>query len=168
MKIRAQALSDVGLLRPKNEDAFLVDDRLGLYMVCDGMGGHEGGEIASRICIEVARKSLLEGQAMLERLRESPSPEAQAAVCTLVEHSLRAACREIFQAGQELTERRGMGTTATLLVAAGTKAVIGHVGDSRVYLLRGGQAHQLTEDHTLIQSQLKQGILTRQEAAQSP
>jgi hypothetical protein len=61
-----------------------------------------------------------------------------------------------------------MGTTATLVVAAGTKAVIGHVGDSRVYLARGGQAHQLTEDHTLIQSQIKQGILTRDEASRSP
>jgi serine/threonine protein phosphatase PrpC/CRP-like cAMP-binding protein len=168
MRIRAQALSDVGRQRPKNEDAFLVDERLGAFMVCDGMGGHAGGEVASRTCVEVVRRTLLEGQPSLERLRQAPSSEAQSAVCTLVEQSLAAACREVFKAGQELTEQRGMGTTATLLVAAGTKAVIGHVGDSRVYLLRGGQAHQLTEDHTLIQSQIKQGILTRDEASRSP
>lgn len=168
MNMASSGLSDVGRKRQHNEDAFLSDDDLGLYVVCDGMGGHAAGEVASARAIEVIRESIAERRSILAALGSDPSAANRAAAVTLVETSIQQACAEIYRMAQADAARRGMGTTCVTLVIAGEKAVVGHVGDSRIYLLRNGELHQLTEDHTLIQAQLKQGVITPEEAAASP
>jgi serine/threonine protein phosphatase PrpC len=149
----AYGLTDVGRKRQHNEDAFAVDPELGLFVVADGMGGHAAGEVASQRAVEVVRQQLSTGRQALEDLTQASTSEARAAAAALVETA-------------DAT-KRGMGTTFVCLVLAGTKAIVGHVGDSRVYLLRGGQAHRLTEDHTLIAAQVKAGTLTREQAQAS-
>jgi PPM family protein phosphatase len=167
MKTQAQALTDVGRKRPHNEDAFLSDAALGLYVVCDGMGGHAAGEVASAMCVKVVRDGVMAGAAEIAKLGTDPSPRVRDAACRVMERAIQRASKEIYQLAQSDGTKRGMGTTAVALLTTGTKAVIGHVGDSRIYLARGGQVHRLTEDHTLIAAQVKAGLMTKEEAAVS-
>jgi len=168
MNLASFGLSDVGRKRQHNEDAFLADDSLGLYVVCDGMGGHAAGEVASARTIEVVREHVAANRAVLEALAADPSPGNRAAAVALVETAVQRACAAVHELAQADAEKRGMGTTCVVLVVAGEKAVIAHVGDSRVYLIRNSEQHQLTEDHTLVQAQLKQGVITPEQAATSP
>ena len=168
MNVASFGLSDVGRKRQHNEDAFLVDDALGLYIVCDGMGGHAAGEVASARTIEVVRDYVAANRSILDALAGEPTPRHRAAAVALVEAAVQKACSTVFDLAQIDADKRGMGTTCVVLLLAGAKAVIGHVGDSRIYLLRNGEQHQLTEDHTLIQAQLKQGVITPEQAETSP
>ena len=163
----AYGLTDVGRKRQHNEDAFAVDPDLGLFVVADGMGGHAAGEVASQRAVEVVRQQLSTDRQVLEDLAQASTSEARAAAAALVETAIQRACAEVYRLAAADPTKRGMGTTFVCLVLAGTKAIVGHVGDSRVYLLRGGQAHRLTEDHTLIAAQLKAGTLTREQAQAS-
>jgi serine/threonine protein phosphatase PrpC len=163
----AYGLTDVGRKRQHNEDAFAVDPELGLFVVADGMGGHAAGEVASQRAVEVVRQQLSTGRQALEDLTQASTSEARAAAAALVETAIQRACAEVYRLATADATKRGMGTTFVCLVLAGTKAIVGHVGDSRVYLLRGGQAHRLTEDHTLIAAQVKAGTLTREQAQAS-
>ncbi|MHB8418858.1 MAG: Stp1/IreP family PP2C-type Ser/Thr phosphatase [Myxococcales bacterium] len=167
MKTQARALTDVGRKRPHNEDAFLEDAALGLYVVCDGMGGHAAGEVAAAMCLEAVKQGVIAGRAEVEKLARDPSPKARDAACRVMERAIQRASKEIYQVAQSDGTKRGMGTTAVALLTAGAKAVIGHVGDSRIYLVRAGQVHRLTEDHTLIAAQIKAGLMTKEEAATS-
>lgn len=161
-------LTDVGRKRQHNEDALLIDQALGLYVVCDGMGGHAAGEVASAMAIEVIQEVLATGRDPLEALSQDPTPAHRAAAVALVEKAVQQACASIYEVAQADLTRRGMGTTCVVLVVAGEKGIIGHVGDSRVYLIRNGEQHQLTEDHTLVQAQIKQGVITPEQAEHSP
>ena len=163
----AYGLTDVGRKRQHNEDAFAVDPDLGLFIVADGMGGHAAGEVASQRAVEVVREQLAAGRQVLEDLGQANNAEARAAAAALVETAIQRACAEVYRLAASDSTKRGMGTTFVCLVMAGTKGIVGHVGDSRVYLVRGGQAHRLTEDHTLIAAQVKAGTLTREQAQAS-
>ncbi len=162
--VRSSARTDVGRKRKHNEDSFLVDEALGLYVVADGMGGHAAGEVASRQAIESIRAVLTEGKAVLDGFARTPTVEAREQIAQLMEKAFLKACADIYALGGSDTGKRGMGTTAVAVLIAGDKAVVAHVGDSRVYLYRNGRAHQLTEDHTFIQEQLKRGLITREQA----
>jgi serine/threonine protein phosphatase PrpC len=138
-----------GLKRSKNEDAVghLLTPWGGVFVVADGMGGHRTGEVASRLAVE----------AILEHLKQAePSPKA------LLEAFEQANAR-IYQEAQR-PENRGMGTTATCLLLDLPYALIAHVGDSRAYLLRGGELTLLTEDHSWVAERVRQGLLTAEEA----
>ena len=163
----AFGLTDVGKKRPQNEDALLVDPELGLYAVADGMGGHAAGEIASKRATEVLRQHILSNRSVLEALVDNPAQEAKQAVVSLVEEAIHRACSDIYRMASADPSKRGMGTTLVCLLVVGTKGVIGHVGDSRIYLLRAGKAHRLTEDHTLVAAQVKAGTLTKKQAVTS-
>ena len=163
----AYGLTDVGRKRQHNEDAFAVDAELGLFVVADGMGGLAAGEVASQRAVEVVREQLAAGRQVLEDLGQANNAEARAAAAALVETAIQRACAEVYRLAASDSTKRGMGTTFVCLVMAGTKGIVGHVGDSRVYLVRGGQAHRLTEDHTLIAAQVKAGTLTREQAQAS-
>jgi PPM family protein phosphatase len=160
----AYGLTDVGRKRQHNEDAFAVDAELGVFVVADGMGGHAAGEVASQRAVEVVREQLAAGRQVLEDLGQANNAGARAAAAALVETAIQRACAEVYRLASSDATKRGMGTTFVCLVMAGTKGIVGHVGDSRVYLVRGGQAHRLTEDHTLIAAQVKAGTLTREQA----
>ncbi len=167
MKFVSTGLTDVGRKRQHNEDAYFQDEALGLFVVCDGMGGHAAGEVAAAKTIEVIREQIQAHAEIVTALATDPTPRNRAAAVALVETAVQRACSEVWKMAQADAAKRGMGTTCVVLPVAGGKGVIGHVGDSRVYLLRNKQAHRLTEDHTLIQAQLKQGLITKDQAATS-
>ncbi|HLV60354.1 MAG TPA: Stp1/IreP family PP2C-type Ser/Thr phosphatase [Fredinandcohnia sp.] len=168
MNVASYALTDVGRRRTENEDAFIADEEVGLFAVCDGMGGHAAGEIASTLALEILRKEVRSNTRVLRALAADASGQHRAAAVELMERAVQRACREIYRMAEADPTKRGMGTTCAALLIAGGKGVIAHVGDSRIYLLRNGQLHQLTEDHTLVQTQLKQGVITPDEAETSP
>ncbi len=161
-------LTDVGRKRQHNEDAMLVDPALGLYVVADGMGGHAAGEVASARATEVVRQQIAQARDILNALAAEPSQGNRARAAALVETAIQRACADIYKIATSDSTKRGMGTTFVCLALAGTKGVIGHVGDSRIYLVRNGQAHRLTEDHTLVAAQLKAGTITKEQVANSP
>ena len=163
--LRSFARTDVGRKRKHNEDSFLNDDPSGLYIVADGMGGHAAGEVASAQAVKSIREALAEGKPVLEAFAKAPTVESREGVAQLMEKAILKACGDIHAIATSDLGKRGMGTTVVALLVAGKKAVVGHVGDSRIYLFRQGRAHQLTEDHTIIQEQLKRGLITREQVA---
>ncbi len=169
MSLTAEAygLTDVGRKRQHNEDAMLVDAALGLYVVADGMGGHAAGEVASARATEVVRQHVMTNRPVLKELAANPTQANRSSGAALVEVAVQRACADIYRMAAADAAKRGMGTTFVCLVIAGSKGVIGHVGDSRVYLIRNGQCHRLTEDHTLVAAQLKAGTINKEQAATS-
>jgi len=167
MNVDSYAHSDIGRKRRQNEDSFLVDPDLHLYVVADGMGGHAAGDVASARCVEIVREQLVGSKHVLEGFAQKPTPGGKETVEQLMSKALQAASRDIYRLAERETEHRGMGTTCVAFLVLGKKAVIGHVGDSRIYLRRNGRVHQLTEDHSLVQEQIKRGIITREQAEKS-
>lgn len=158
MEIAFWASTDVGHVREHNEDNFLVDKRLRLFVVCDGMGGHAAGEVASAMSVRVVREVISEKREIIERVNETPEdPELRREVLNHLEYAITEANRRVFESSREDESRRGMGTTCVVLLLTNKKAFIGHVGDSRVYLVRQQQVHQLTEDHSLYNEMVRLG-----------
>ena len=149
MRLVIGAATDVGRVRDGNEDAYLVDDAMGLVAVADGMGGHRAGEVASATALEALRAAINAGQPLRE--------------------SIEDANEAVFTKSLTDTSLRGMGTTLTAgtLVAGGT-LLVGHVGDSRAYLLHDGELRQVTVDHSLVEELIREGRLTADEAAIHP
>jgi len=168
LDVKAYGATDVGRKRKRNEDAYLLAPELGLYVVADGMGGHSAGEVASQRAVEVVRAAVAEQVAVLRAFAEDPAPARGAAAARVLEQAIEAACADIHRAAEADPRLRGMGTTFVGLLVAGERAVIAHVGDSRLYLHRGGATYVLTEDHTLIAEQMKAGQLTAEGAKNSP
>jgi PPM family protein phosphatase len=145
--------TDVGLRRTNNEDSFVVRPGLTFVSVADGMGGAASGEVASRIFSETAIE-------IFSRNKTRSEEE----MFNVVQTAFRAANDRIFETAQKNPEYRGMGCTAELLAFHNLRYVLGHVGDSRTYLFRQGQLRQMTKDHSLVQGQLDQGLITPDEA----
>ena len=141
--------TDVGRGRPENEDNFLVDPEHGLYAVADGMGGPRAGEVASAVALETLKEAYLGGR----RLDEA----------------VAAANAAVFSKGADDASLRGMGTTLTAIALQGeSTAVLGHVGDSRAYLMRAGSVTQVTDDHSLVEQLVREGRLTPEQAQNHP
>ncbi len=158
MELRFWAATDTGRVRDHNEDNFLVDKRLQLFVVCDGMGGHAAGEVASAICVRTVRDVIAEQAELLQRLRGNPDDEAdRKSLQDLMGRAVQMACARIFEMAQQDSSRRGMGTTCTALVLITDRGYIGHVGDSRVYRLRDNKVGQVTNDHSLLNEMIRQG-----------
>jgi len=147
--------TDVGLKRSNNEDAYILRPDLGFCAVADGMGGAAAGEVASRIFVETAQSVF-----------ESRPGEMSRADC--VQHSFTLANQRILDHVRDHPDHRGMGCTAELITFYDGEMVIGHVGDSRTYRLRNAELRQLTEDHSLVREQLKQGLISQEEARTHP
>lgn len=145
--------TDPGLRRSNNEDAFLIAPEVGLHLLADGMGGAAAGELASQIFAETARELLP---------RTPPATEEER--LQLIQQAFEQANGRILDHVATQPEHRGMGCTAELLILWNSRFVLGHVGDSRTYLYRKGQLKQLTRDHSLVQDQVDQGIITTEEA----
>jgi len=157
--LQAVGLTDVGQTRSHNEDFFLSDPGRDLYVVCDGMGGHAAGEVASKTTAETIRECLEANPAF-----PTATPEQ---IQQMLTHAIEEANRRVFALGQGDSKRRGMGTTCTCVVIRGRKGVMAHVGDSRLYLERGGQIHQLSDDHTFVAEAVRHGIITPEQALES-
>ncbi|MBK8169121.1 MAG: serine/threonine-protein phosphatase [Sandaracinaceae bacterium] len=162
-------VTDIGRRRVSNEDAYFVDDELGLYAVADGMGGHKAGEVASQEAIDTLHGMVKRGEDILHQIAAGNTSEELLRKATrLLESAVQAATYMVFSISQVDPNQQGMGTTLSALLVCGKIGITAQVGDSRVYLVREGVCSQLTEDHTLIAWQMKQGIITAEQAAHSP
>ncbi len=156
MKIGAS--SDVGLKRETNQDNYLIlDDKITLGIVADGMGGHNGGEIASKMAVEIISNKLLEGQFKNE-----------SEISKAIKESIESANTNIYLESVKNEKLKGMGTTVTLAYIIGDKLYIGHVGDSRAYIIRDNEMNQITWDHSYVNELIKSGSITREEAKNHP
>ena len=148
MGVRFSARTNVGLVRGRNEDNFLVDTKLQLFIVCDGMGGHNSGDVASATSVNVVRDTLLKHRADLESYRRGEGGLTQHEVLTLLEQAVKSANQRVYERGMANEEQRGMGTTLSALLVLGSHGFSAHVGDSRLYRCRAGHSVQLTQDHS--------------------
>jgi protein phosphatase len=172
IKLLSAGATDIGLSRANNEDAYCVMPEIGLFSVADGMGGAAAGEIASKYFIETAR-TVFGSTNGTHRDGGADGPDATispevADYESLVKKVFTEASRLIAEHAVQHPHDEGMGCTADLLVIHENDYVIGHVGDSRVYLLREGNLRQLTKDHSLVQLQVDSGTLTPEEARAHP
>jgi serine/threonine protein phosphatase PrpC len=141
--------SEVGLVRPGNEDCWLA--RPPIFAVADGLGGHDAGEVASRIAVDL----LDERASQMTDLRS-------------LDDAMQAANLAVIDAAREGKGRSGMGTTLTAIVVQGTHLLVSHVGDSRAYLLHQGRLEQVTQDHSMVADMVRQGTLTHEESRFHP
>ncbi|RKZ07676.1 Stp1/IreP family PP2C-type Ser/Thr phosphatase [bacterium] len=159
--IRAAGLSDVGRCRQANQDQFFVGQDFDVVAIADGMGGHAAGEVASDIAIAALAESM-------GRDGENRSNWSSTEAAERLRIAMNDGNRKICEAVVTRAEWRGMGTTMVALVVIDGRAVVGHVGDSRAYLLRDGRLRQLTSDHSWVNEQVKLGLLTDEEARRHP
>ena len=145
--------TDPGLHRSQNEDAVAYDEALGLCILCDGMGGHNAGEVASGMASTFLKSDMGESDALSAKVRD-PAAVQQALV-----QSITKTNSAIFNMSRSSSQYSGMGTTLVVGVFCAEVLVLGHIGDSRCYLMRGGKLAQLTKDHSIYQEQLDDGLL---------
>ena len=150
--MKAYALTHVGLVREQNEDTIRFDAEKGLYILADGMGGHQAGEVASALAADTLLREL-----------ENAAPSYRA-----LRAAISAANTAIYQQQQLHADQAGMGTTLTVLWEAREHVFLGHVGDSRAYLYLNGQLRQISEDHSMVGEMLRAGALTEEQARSHP
>src|SRR5579859_7263609 len=133
MKATGYGQTDSGLKRSTNEDAYVVDQELGLYIVCDGVSGNAAGDVASSTTVKVVQQYVKKRRELVDRYAREDTPPNREAVSNLVSDAINAACAEVYKMSLADEAKRGMSTTLVLLLKAGKKAVIANVGDSRIY-----------------------------------
>jgi len=161
MRITSAGITNVGMKRQNNEDNYLINDELSVYVVCDGMGGHAGGEYASQIAVTTVEEVL--SNIRDENLDVDTATDEQITQ-EKIKYAVRLAGKRIYERAQADPEYRGMGTTAVILLFRKGMAYLAHVGDSRGYLIRGGEITQRTEDHSWVNEQIKAGLITAETA----
>jgi len=159
LSVKVAGLTDQGRARSNNEDAIWVDQKLGLLIVADGMGGHQGGEVASGMAIQTIpsnfgqlAKAGTAGEIVDQRFSEATN---RLGFCMKMANQL------IFEAAKRYPKDHGMGTTCTAALIRDGQLSLAHVGDSRCYLIRNGQLEQLTQDHSLVMEQVRHGLLSK-------
>ncbi|MDO8528011.1 MAG: Stp1/IreP family PP2C-type Ser/Thr phosphatase [Deltaproteobacteria bacterium] len=164
MRIESFGMTDVGCRREKNEDNFLINDNLELYMVADGMGGHVAGELASKIAVKTVEEVITE-------LNEDPDATLQDEIeikpgdfKRWLQYSIVTASNRIFQKAVDDPALQGMGTTAVAMLFRKNRIYVANVGDSRGYRIRGKKIEQLTTDHSLVGEQIRAGMIKPKEA----
>lgn len=156
--------SDVGRIRTNNEDNFGYDRRYGIYVVCDGMGGAAAGEVASKLGVDTVLDYYRQaGKSGRFQPFGDQHPEASPRSAAL-SSAIQMANHVIFSASQRETSRAGMGATIVAVSIQDALVSIGHVGDSRIYLIRSGSIQQLTNDHSLVMEQVRRGLITLEDA----
>ena len=155
------ALSDVGLVRNNNEDSFYksTDFELPLFIVADGMGGHNAGETASKMAVDIIKQYFIENKNSLN---------SEKRLISIIKDSIKVANKNIYKFANEKEMYSGMGTTITLAYILKGKIYIGHVADSRAYIINNGNICQITEDHSLVQELVKNGSITMEEGKTHP
>jgi len=164
MRLRVGAATDVGQVRKLNEDAYTVIPRQGVFVVCDGMGGAAAGEVASQMTIETIQKHLTSND-------RAPAPVANPsgylARTERLAEAVRESNRAIYELAQEDRKKAGMGTTFVGVWVEDNIASVAHVGDSRAYLWHSDQIEPITEDHSLVEAQVKAGVIRRDQVEES-
>lgn len=170
-EITFAALSDTGRQRDHNEDSYLVDKQVGLFVVCDGMGGHAAGEVASALAIKTFHESI---KAEMGRLEEYASAKRGAdkitrkQVIAILEQAINDASNRVHEEAQKDPDKRGMGTTLVAVLILGKQAFVVWVGDSRIYLLRDSILEQLTEDHNVYNELMKRKKMSKEDIEKLP
>ncbi len=159
-------LTDVGLQRDHNEDAIASDDSIGFIVLADGMGGYRAGEVASEMAVLSITAELMEGLAN-QQSGKIDSALGKQAVAQLIFDAVKSANEVIYSVSQSQPQCAGMGTTLVVGVFTNKKLLVGHIGDSRMYRLRDQVLSQITEDHSLLQEQIKSGLITPEQAKYS-
>ena len=161
--IKAYAKSDIGKVREINQDDYYISesiDEVQLYMLADGMGGYNGGEIASQLAIQTAKSYIENNFKEINKDKES--------ILQLVGSSMEYANMVVYEKAKENKELEGMGTTLEICLIYNNRAFIGHVGDSRIYRIRKEFMRKLTQDHSYVQKLVKDGTITQEEATHHP
>jgi len=164
MRTVAAGLTDVGKKRPHNEDAYSLDDVLGLYIVADGLGRHAKGEIASNESVEEVRMWVRRHLPEIDECLAVRDGASLGRVRRLLESGVQSACYMLYGLALQDPEKKGMSTTMSVLLVRNGHAFVAQVGDSRVYRKHADEVLQVTEDHTLINYKLKHGLMTPEEA----
>src|SRR6185295_8488924 len=159
--IRFYAATDIGRMRDHNEDNYLVDKKLSLFVVADGMGGHAAGEVASALAVRIIHEEIKKEREVIEAAQAKSRVDRQ--ILGILELAVQKACARIHEEARADPGKRGMGTTLSALLIAGSHGFIAHVGDSRIYLMRDGKIQQVTEDHTVFNELIKRGKLSREQ-----
>ena len=170
MQVKASGITDVGLKREGNEDSFSLDESLNLYVVADGMGGHQAGEVASQIAVEMITKSYrkwFENETREDELFGLPD-SSLSLQGNYIESSIKFANKVVYEMALEYEQYHGMGTTVVILLASPSLIIAANVGDSRLYLIRNGKIERLSKDHTIVSEQVEMGMMTEEEAETSP
>lgn len=162
LRILHSGLTDTGRVRSGNEDAWAADPAQGLYIVADGMGGHNAGEIAARLVVESLPKMVH------KRISTAAAPSTSQALARRLRSAVSRLSRDVYQQAMTEPGLMGMGATVVLAMIQGDDAVIVHMGDSRAYLLRGGKLRLLTKDHSVVQELIDRGHISPEEAATHP
>ena len=158
--------TDIGRVRQNNEDNFGYDSRYGIYVVCDGMGGQAAGEVASKLAVDTML-DYFRGEPTSDNLsRTGESGDGLSARAHALGGAIRQANAAIYIAARQ-PGHSGMGSTIVAVLVQDEFYVIGHAGDSRIYLIRDGSIQQLTKDHSLVMEQVRRGLLTLEEAQKS-
>ena len=161
--IKAYAKSDKGKIREINQDYFYISnslDEVQLYILADGMGGYNGGEIASSLAVQTAKNYIENNFKDIEKDRDS--------IIQLLGSSMEYANMVVYEKSKENQELQGMGTTLEICLIYNNKVYIGHVGDSRIYRIRKQFIRKLTQDHSYVQKLVKEGTITNEQAAHHP
>ena len=166
LAVEVAGKTDIGCVRGNNEDNFGYDSRYGIFVVCDGMGGQAAGEVASKMAVD-ALLQYFRDPANSPRTGNDRLITAVPVRAEKLADAINLANRTIYQAGQEKLGRSGMGSTIVAALVHGHSLAIGHVGDSRIYLIRKGAIQQLTQDHSLVMEQVRLGYITREQAENS-
>lgn len=166
MQLDSFGLSDVGRKREKNEDSFFACNDLGLYMVADGMGGHLGGDIASKLAVITVEETIraLEADPDITLQGDKAIPIKVGEYQGYLRYAIRLASRRIYEKSNAEPALHGMGTTTVALLYRNNKVYIANVGDSRAYRIRGDRINQVTKDHSLVGEQIRAGILSEDDA----
>jgi serine/threonine protein phosphatase PrpC len=156
MKVNVSGLTDVGRKRMNNQDSFVIDADLGLFILADGMGGHQGGEVASQVAVETIQRVI----------RDSYENERGVNPYDLLQRAYTEACHAIYIRAQDNLKLKGMGTTTVTAMLRNKTLYIGNVGDSRCYLIHPPYIWQMTDDHSLLNEQIRAGLVKPEQAAQ--
>lgn len=167
LSVEVAAKTDVGCVRTNNEDAFGYSADLGLFVVCDGMGGQAAGEVASKMAIDTMRDYFATSQQNGSWPEVGKQVEGASERANALASAIQMANELIFTAAGQHAARKGMGSTIVAVLVRDDFFSIAHVGDSRIYLLRGGELRQITNDHSLVMEQVRRGLITREEAEHS-
>lgn len=165
MVIQAAGSTDIGLVRKNNEDNFGYDLRRGIFVVCDGMGGQQAGELASKIAVDTILEYYGQEHSTSDVGADKYEGVSQRAV--LLATAIQLANQAIHETGARDTRVQGMGSTIVAVAVEGNLFSIANVGDSRIYLIRKNEIVQLTNDHSLVMEQVRRGLMTIEEAEQS-
>jgi serine/threonine protein phosphatase PrpC len=168
MKVTSFGGTDPGKRRNNNEDSYLLNDQLVFYCVADGIGGNEGGEVASRIAVETLEKTMPDLLGDADRTPPSKTERHADMKLSALRQAIMLANQQIRKARSEDPALSSMGTTLTALLLKKQQAIFANVGDSRAYLFRSGKIRQLTRDHSFIAEYMAAGLLTAEEAKLSP